>query len=171
MRRTRAALTTLLFLFFLPPIVRAELDAVQLRLLEQFDTPLRWDNVNGAPHYFSGVKPKYHVRLQRHTVCVEPGQQTSILVSPLSVVRIEGVARYLTRDDVEVWIDKSLNVGVFRFGPGPEGGRLPAPSAEAVRPRDSAGMFSAGSGFDIVANLPRTNASEEPRISCGERTW
>lgn len=107
----RAAMTFLVILV-IPTTSSAELDAVQLRLLEQYDTPLRWDNVEPGPYHLGGVLPQQSDPLTFHTICLKPGQSTCVLVPPLSMVRIESVKGTIRPSDLVVWLDNGSGLSV-----------------------------------------------------------
>ncbi len=102
----------MLIIVGIPNISSAELDEVQVRLLQQYDTPLRWDNVEPGGFHLGGVEPVRHVRLPFHTICLQPGQSTLVLVPPLSMIRIAAIKGCITPRDIEVWLDNGSGLAV-----------------------------------------------------------
>lgn len=63
-----------------PVMAHAAVDEVQLRLVRQFEMPLRWDNVESAPAWVAGAAPQYQRHLGYHTVRLVPGAQVTLRV-------------------------------------------------------------------------------------------
>ncbi|MBM3302254.1 MAG: hypothetical protein FJY85_20165, partial [Deltaproteobacteria bacterium] len=69
-------------------VCSADVDDVQLRLLEQFGQPLRWDNVTGCPEWVGGAKPYYSRVHRMHVVRLEPGHSVIVKVRAYEMVRV-----------------------------------------------------------------------------------
>lgn len=70
----------------------AQVDEVQLRLLKQFELPLRWDNVGAdRPWWVFGVRPAWHGGQGLHVVRLEPGQSVTLRVAAHESVRVHAV--------------------------------------------------------------------------------
>lgn len=100
--------------FALP--VDAALDEVQTRMLRPYSLPLRWDNVERAPQWVSGVPPVYRSGLGLHCVRLEPGQAVTLRVARGEQVRVWHADGTLAATDLEM--DFSLGSGLYQ--------RLPA---------------------------------------------
>ncbi len=81
----------------------AELDAVQLRLREQYAAPLRWDNVKGPPLWIAGISTQRLALSRLHVVRLTPGTSTILMLPAESSLRIVSPGSTIARGDVEVW--------------------------------------------------------------------
>ncbi len=79
-------------------------DEVQLRLLQQHSTPLRWDNVEGAPYRVSGPKPHARFGQRLHLIQLQPGETVTLRAPESRWLRLVGEARTLSADDFEIGI-------------------------------------------------------------------
>lgn len=91
-----------------------EMDAVQLRLTEQYQAPLRWDNLQSGPYHLGGVKPVRNQNYSVHTILLQPGCRTLLLVPPLSILRLESVQGTLSPADIEVWLENGSGLRVLQ---------------------------------------------------------
>lgn len=66
----------------------AALDEVQVRMLRPYAMPLRWDNVERAPQWVSGVVPGYRSEQGLHSVRLAPGESVTVRVSRGEQVRV-----------------------------------------------------------------------------------
>ncbi len=82
----------------------AELDDVNLRLLEQYDTPLRWDNVEGPPRWISGAPLSFEAGDRLHVANLGPGQSVYLKLPPFSMLRVVTPRQKLRLDDIEIWL-------------------------------------------------------------------
>ncbi|MGH8567362.1 MAG: hypothetical protein ACREXU_04920, partial [Gammaproteobacteria bacterium] len=60
------------------PCSRAALDDVQAGLLEQYQLPLRWDNVERPPSWAAGQEPGFRPGLGIHVVRLGSGDETTV---------------------------------------------------------------------------------------------
>lgn len=111
MRLFRAALT-MLVISIVAPKCCGEMDAVQIRLTEQYETPLRWDNVQSGPYHLGGVEPVRNHKYSVHTILLQPGCRTLLLVPPLSMLRLESVRSSISPSDIEVWLENGSGLRV-----------------------------------------------------------
>lgn len=81
----------------------AAFDAVQLILEQQFEQPLRWDNVEGGSEWFGGEPIQRQGWTGQHRIHLGPGEHTAIRVPSdemLRIVRRDGEP--LTNEDIEI---------------------------------------------------------------------
>lgn len=93
----------------------AKLDDLHLRLIEQYDLPLRWDNVEGPPQWVSGKKLAYNRDAGLHMVELEPGEFVSFSVPSGERARIYNPECEFSNDDIEVSV--SNGSGLYSFLP------------------------------------------------------
>ena len=77
-------------------------DEIQLGLLEQYQTPLRWDNVEGAPQWVAGPKPGYSLRRGLHLISLRPGEELTLKAAADTWLRLAGDGKTLRPQDIEV---------------------------------------------------------------------
>ncbi|GGI88134.1 hypothetical protein [Legionella impletisoli] len=88
-----------------------ELDNLQSVLLSAYETPLRWDNIEGPPAWVSGTKPIYSPKLGMHLVTLHPGQSVKVRVSEQSRLRVFSPCQSLSNSDLAV--DTSNGSGLY----------------------------------------------------------
>lgn len=77
-------------------------DESQLGLLEQYPTPLRWDNVEGAPQWVAGAKPDHNLRRGLHLIHLHPGEEVTLRAAADTWLRLAGEGRTLRLEDLEI---------------------------------------------------------------------
>lgn len=83
-------------------VVNAELDEIQQHLQSQFDVPLRWDNIEGAPAWVAGVSPRYHFSDGLHFITLKPGEFTTLRVPKGAYLRLYHPSQRLSNDEVNI---------------------------------------------------------------------
>ena len=96
-------IVALLCLAVVAPAAKADIDAMELRLLAAYQQDLRWDNVESAPEWVSGVKPYYHADWQMHRVLLAPGQHTTIALPAYQSLRLHQPKQILNGNEVDVY--------------------------------------------------------------------
>ncbi|AKU10099.1 hypothetical protein AzCIB_0194 [Azoarcus sp. CIB] len=107
----------------------AQVDEVQLRLLTQFELPLRWDNVEaGRPYWTRGVQPAWRGTEGLHAVRLAPGESVTVRVPAGESLRVRALddAAKLALTAVE-----ALTVA-FSNGTGLYAGRGPRHSTDGL---------------------------------------
>ena len=99
-------------------MAHAQFDDVQLALLEQFDTPLRWDNVEGGPHWLAGPRPVRHRGEGVHVLRLQPGQSSTLWFPDAGLLRIRGAGSELSSDALALGV--SDGSGLIRMLQPPE---------------------------------------------------
>lgn len=79
-------------------------DEVQLHLLEQYSTPLRWDNVEGAPYWIEGPKPRHYFRTGLHLINLQAGEAVTLRAEANTWLRLVGDGRTLRPGDLEIGV-------------------------------------------------------------------
>lgn len=102
---------SLLCLILIAP-AHAEVDAMQLRLLEAYSQELRWDNIESAPEWISGIKPEYHDDWQMHRVLLSPQQQTTIMLPAYESFRLYQAKQILTGNELDVYASNGTGLAV-----------------------------------------------------------
>ncbi|MDH5552391.1 MAG: hypothetical protein OEX82_03585, partial [Nitrosomonas sp.] len=82
--------------------MHAELDGMQQHLQRQFELPLRWDNIEGAPEWVAGQSPRYHLSDGLHFVTLKPGEYTTVRVPRGAYLRLYQPTLDLAHDEVNV---------------------------------------------------------------------
>lgn len=136
---------------------QAALDEVQVRLLRSYDLPLRWDNVERAPQWVSGVRPRYDSDARLHRVRLAPGESITVRVARGEQVRVWRADGALVEADLEM--DFSLGSGLYQRLPAAlatdrQGllSRLPVTASYLARIRRPA---QAGSALDVALFISR----------------
>ncbi|MCB1984069.1 MAG: hypothetical protein KDF49_01415 [Nitrosomonas sp.] len=80
----------------------AELDEVNYQLQQEFDIPLRWDNIEGKPEWVAGKSPKFHFFSGLHFVTLKPGEHTTIHVPQGAYLRLHHPKRRLSVNDFNI---------------------------------------------------------------------
>jgi hypothetical protein len=88
----------------------ADIDDVQLRLLDQFKQPLRWDNVTGCPEWVGGTKPYYSRVHGMHVVRLEPGHSVIVKVRSHEMVRVLNPNGPLTVGSLELALSQGTEM-------------------------------------------------------------
>jgi outer membrane protein OmpA-like peptidoglycan-associated protein len=99
---------------------QAALDEVQVRLLQQYALPLRWDNVERKPQWVGGIRPSYDRQAGLHRVQLAPGESTTVRVARGEQVRVWRADGML--DAADLALEFSLGSGLYQ--------RLPAALSE-----------------------------------------
>ncbi len=102
MKRAVSILWLLLLVAGNSGIGLADLDDAQLLLLQQYEQPLRWDNVDRDPVWVSGVKPSYSFRHAMSTVTLKPGSCVNVMLPEYEMLRILNPDGVLAPGSVEV---------------------------------------------------------------------
>jgi hypothetical protein len=87
-------------------------DELQLQLLQQYSTPLRWDNVEGPPHWVSGPKPSHEFRQHLHFIHLKPGEEVTLRADANTWLRLAGEARTLAQGDLEMGVSADTRMFV-----------------------------------------------------------
>lgn len=78
-------------------------DETQLLLLQQYSTPLRWYNVEGAPYWVAGAKPHFRITRQRHLIELEPGEEITLRTATAHTwLRVVAEEKTLSPADLEI---------------------------------------------------------------------
>ena len=67
--------------------VLAQVDVPQLASLDAYETPFRWENVEGAPVWLDGQEPRRLWRRGLHVIDLEPGEFSTVRVPAGGVLR------------------------------------------------------------------------------------
>ncbi|MEW6350996.1 MAG: hypothetical protein AB1646_18210, partial [Thermodesulfobacteriota bacterium] len=102
MRRSVVWLLSLMSCLTLSAVCSADVDEVQLRLLSQFGTPLRWDNVTGGCDWVGGSRPCYDKTLDMHVTRLVPGGSIIVKVRPYEMFRVFNPTGPIGPDAVEI---------------------------------------------------------------------
>lgn len=92
----------------------ADSDAMQLRLLEAQQLPLRWDNVENAPAWVYGIAPAYKHEWKMHAITLAPGQQATFYLPPRRHLRLYNPAQALQADSVEAFVSDGSGLAAFQ---------------------------------------------------------
>jgi hypothetical protein len=92
--------------------LRAATDAMQLRLLEAQQLPLRWDNVETSPAWVYGAAPLYNDKWKMHAVTLQPGKQAAFYLPPRRHLRLYNPDRVLQPDSVEALLSTGSGLAV-----------------------------------------------------------
>lgn len=106
-----AMVVTVMGLMSMPP-VRADIDAMQLRLLEPYSQDLRWDNIESAPEWLNGVKPEYDKDWQMHRIVLAPRQQTTFILPAYESLRLYHPKQILNGDELDVLLSNGTGLAV-----------------------------------------------------------
>lgn len=93
----------------------AALDEVQVRMLQSYTLPLRWDNVERAPQWVNGVQTAYRSDQGLHVVRLAPGEAVTLRVAGGQQVRVWRVDGTLGPADLEM--DFSAGSGLYQSLP------------------------------------------------------
>jgi len=91
-----------LLIIGMPGTSSSELDDAQLRLLQQYELPLRWDNVDKSPLWVSGMAPSYSVKHRMSTITLKPGSCVNVMLPAYEILRIMNADGALPPGSVEV---------------------------------------------------------------------
>ncbi|WP_133130603.1 hypothetical protein [Legionella yabuuchiae] len=89
----------------------SELDNLQSVLLSTYQTPLRWDNIEGPPEWVSGAKPSYSPALGMHLITLHPGQSVKVRINEQSRLRVTSPCQLLSNSELAV--DTSNGSGLY----------------------------------------------------------
>jgi len=87
-------------------------DEVQLQLLQQYSTPLRWDNVEGPPQWVSGPEPRYQFRQRLHFIDLRPGEEVTLRAAPGTWLRLAGQIKTMKPEDLEIGVSTDARLFV-----------------------------------------------------------
>jgi hypothetical protein len=144
-----AGLCGLLLGFALTAPVFAGIDAMQLRLLEPYSQDLRWDNIESAPEWVSGVKPEHLKSWGMHRVRLAPQQSVTFLVPAYESLRLYHPKQILKGQELAVYASNGSGLAVKQILTGSTDGHslVLSPNSATpllihlVRPVDQAGDF------------------------------
>ena len=103
------------FSFMIPSY--ASVDEMQLTLLNQYELPLRWDNIEGGEQFISGPAPRYNSKYDMHMIHLDPGMEIKIKIPERKMLRIISSDRNHTLDPLK--ISTSNGTGLHAFLPFP----------------------------------------------------
>ncbi|MFK5952165.1 MAG: hypothetical protein QM498_03845 [Desulfobacterium sp.] len=77
-------------LFFFTGIsyTHAYVDQMQLDLLTHYESPLRWDNIEGGANLISGPDPEYSMEYGMHIIPLEPGKTVKVKMPENTMLRV-----------------------------------------------------------------------------------
>ena len=93
------------------PATQAALDPTQWRP-ELAETPVWWDNIEGAPFWRRGPKPKWHRDWKMHAVALQPGETVVLRLPPGRALRVYHPGG-LTPRDLHIGLDNGSGLRVF----------------------------------------------------------
>ncbi len=97
-----------LFIFIIiilyPLQVFSMLDDTELRLQKQFNTPLRWDNIEDKEPWLDGVKPEYKGRYGFHTVTLGCGEYVQVRLYKGKSLRIYNPEDEFRGDEIDIYL-------------------------------------------------------------------
>jgi len=85
-------------------------DQLQLELLREYSTPLRWDNVEGPPQWISGPKPHRGLGGKVHGISLAPGQEVTLCADQRTWLRLVGQGHTLRQDDLEISVSTDAHL-------------------------------------------------------------
>ena len=144
--RTQTVLAGSLGLLLASAVMSAQVDEPQLAVLDEYETPYRWENVEGAPVWLEGQTPHRVWRSGLHVIELEPGE--------FATVRLPagGVLRAYRLDDVwrpdEVQFFRSDGQGLWAEG-------------DPVRSKDGRSLVDVDDRGRHQAQLVRVERSSE----------
>jgi hypothetical protein len=93
--------------------VQAALDATRWRL-SQAETPVWWDNIEGAPFWVRGPKPTFDRAWKLHAVSLQPGETVALHVPQGRALRLYHPTRRLTRHNLDLSLSNGSGLYVFQ---------------------------------------------------------
>ena len=102
MKSAVSILCLLLLLVGMPGTSSSDLDDVQLKLLQQYELPLRWDNVDKAPLWVCGTAPSYSFKHGMSIITLKPGSFVDVALPAYEILRIMNPEGALPPGSVEV---------------------------------------------------------------------
>ena len=102
MKSSVSILFLLLLLVGMPGTSSSDLDDVQLKLLQQYELPLRWDNVDKAPLWVCGTAPSYSFKHGMSIITLKPGSFVDVALPAYEILRIMNPEGALPPGSVEV---------------------------------------------------------------------
>ncbi|MBC8412862.1 hypothetical protein H8E50_04225, partial [bacterium] len=87
-----------------------EFDALQLSLLRQYDTPVRWDNVESEPEWMSGQRPYRDAAAGLHFVELAPGMEVSVRLPAEEFIRVRGSDEELLRGGLNFYVSNGTGM-------------------------------------------------------------
>lgn len=102
----------------LPLYVEAEVDVVQSKMVKPYVVPLRWDNVERTPEWFtapewlSGERPVLKKGSKLHVVRLAPNKWVEVRVKASEMLRILGVEQPLDAQNLRVLVSNGTGLYV-----------------------------------------------------------
>lgn len=91
----------------------AQVDPLQLRLLTQFEQPLRWDNVEpGGPYWEKSAQPTWRKDRSYHAIRLEPGQRVLVKVPPWETLRLHDPSGAALPEELSVSLSSGTGLHV-----------------------------------------------------------
>ena len=94
----------------LGPVLAQDIDQLQLRLQEQFEHPVHWQNVEGAPWWIKGPMPKPGAANGTYAVPLQPGQAVVVRLPAWSCLAMVHKA---SKEDVQPQVELSNGSGLW----------------------------------------------------------
>ncbi|NOT55464.1 MAG: hypothetical protein HOP18_12735, partial [Deltaproteobacteria bacterium] len=85
-------------------VFAASIDSADLALRNAYAMPLRWENIEGAPYWVAGPRPRYQRKTRLHRVRLEAGEDVIIKLPPQEMLRVRHSRRQFQADDLECWM-------------------------------------------------------------------
>ncbi|MCF7970138.1 MAG: hypothetical protein K9L22_03105 [Methylococcaceae bacterium] len=111
MFRLKLVATFLMLWGFISPVY-ADLDAMQVRMLDSYALALRWDNIESAPEWIGGEEPVYSADWGFDAVSLEPEQATLVYLEPYQTLRIYNPDITLQTSDFLVSLSNASGLAV-----------------------------------------------------------
>lgn len=92
--------------------VCGETDVMQLRLLEPYSMPLRWDNVEDEPYWVNGVSPHDNRDWNMETVTLSPNRWVTVLLPAYQTLRLFRPDQKLDAGTIEVYSSAGSGLNV-----------------------------------------------------------
>ncbi len=110
-KTTVAVAAMIVSLRFMTPAC-ADIDAMQLRLLDAYSQDLRWYNIESDPEWLNGVKPDYDKDWRMHRVILAPRQQTTVILPAYESLRLHNPKQRLSGDELDVLVSNGTGLAV-----------------------------------------------------------
>ncbi|MBK8816249.1 MAG: hypothetical protein IPN42_12475 [Methylococcaceae bacterium] len=98
--------------FCLFSTVYAGIDPMQLRLLEPYSMPLRWDNIEDEPFWISGIKPEYNDDWEMETIRLAPNRQLTVFLPAYETLRFYHPRQALDAKSFDVYSSDGTGLGL-----------------------------------------------------------
>ncbi|CCK82286.1 hypothetical protein [Desulfobacula toluolica] len=76
------------FYFFVTGYGHAAVDDLQMHLLNAYDLPLRWDNIENKKNIIEGPCPRYSREYRMHLITLEPGEAVKVKIPEQRMLRL-----------------------------------------------------------------------------------